>query len=566
MIQLETIEIEQFRGIRKLQLAINKNNFGICGPNGTGKSGVVDAIEFALTGDITRLSGLGSAELSVKAHAPHVDMRKSPDKCYVKITAYAPSLGHSLTIERRVDAAGAPKITPNDAKTQALVSQLATHPEFALSRREIVKYILTPAGQRSKDVQALLRLDQIEKARQALQKLANDTKKEAQLAGSEDDRAKGDLLKHLGIGAATKAEFLGAVNERRKVLQLAPIEDLKDGVSLKEGVVSEEGGAAPKIRVIKAVALADIGAFREDVAAASGDELAAHRNDALTILKTLSGDAEALAIFKKQVLIEQGLGLLEDDACPLCDKAWNMAELKAHLEEKLAKAAGAAEQLKILRSSQEPIIENIHNVRRKTDKVMEICGLLEPKVDAVSLKAFVAACSSEAKTLDDVCEDPSLIDAAITALTSQSWKLNDAASKVVADAQKAIQALPEASEQDKAKDYLTVAQERYDRCRTTKRERDAATKRSELAVKVVETYGTTSNKVLEGVYDAVEKNFTDYYRVINSDDEEKFEGKLTPSPAKLAFDVDFYGRGKSPPGAYHSEGHQDGMGCACILR
>jgi len=41
---------------------------------------------------------------------------------------------------------------------------------------------------------------------------------------------------------------------------------------------------------------------------------------------------------------------------------------------------------------------------------------------------------------------------------------------------------------------------------------------------------------------------------------EKFEGKLTPSPAKLAFDVDFYGRGKFPLGAYHSEGHQDGMG------
>jgi hypothetical protein len=49
------------------------------------------------------------------------------------------------------------------------------------------------------------------------------------------------------------------------------------------------------------------------------------------------------------------------------------------------------------------------------------------------------------------------------------------------------------------------------------------------------------------------------------DDEDKFEGKLTPSVGKLAFDVDFYGRGKFPPGVYHSEGHQDGMGLCLYL-
>lgn len=34
---------------------------------------------------------------------------------------------------------------------------------------------------------------------------------------------------------------------------------------------------------------------------------------------------------------------------------------------------------------------------------------------------------------------------------------------------------------------------------------------------------------------------------------------------KLGFDVDFYGRGLFPPGAYHSEGHQDSMGLCLYL-
>src|SRR5207249_1246764 len=73
------------------------------------------------------------------------------------------------------------------------------------------------------------------------------------------------------------------------------------------------------------------------------------------------------------------------------------------------------------------------------------------------------------------------------------------------------------------------------------------------------------NEVLEGLYRQVEQDFADLYREINKDDESGFTAKLTPSLGKLGFDVDFYGRGHFPPGAYHSEGHQDGMGLCLYL-
>ena len=48
MIQVESIAIKEFRGIRDLRLDLSARNFAVCGPNGTGKSGVVDALEFVL--------------------------------------------------------------------------------------------------------------------------------------------------------------------------------------------------------------------------------------------------------------------------------------------------------------------------------------------------------------------------------------------------------------------------------------------------------------------------------------------------------------------------------------
>src|SRR6266403_6069561 len=50
-----------------------------------------------------------------------------------------------------------------------------------------------------------------------------------------------------------------------------------------------------------------------------------------------------------------------------------------------------------------------------------------------------------------------------------------------------------------------------------------------------------------------------------TNNEVKFTAKLTPSEGRLDLNVNFYDRGLFPPAAYHSEGHQDGMGVCLYL-
>src|SRR2546430_5651396 len=96
MIRVESITIEDFRGIRSLTLDFKGKNFAVCGPNGTGKSGVVDSLEFVLTGNVSRLSGEGRGDISLRQHGPHVDKRNDPEKARVKATITIPSLGKSV--------------------------------------------------------------------------------------------------------------------------------------------------------------------------------------------------------------------------------------------------------------------------------------------------------------------------------------------------------------------------------------------------------------------------------------------------------------------------------------
>ena len=103
---------------------------------------------------------------------------------------------------------------------------------------------------------------------------------------------------------------------------------------------------------------------------------------------------------------------------------------------------------------------------------------------------------------------------------------------------------------------MQFAQERYGKSVLAADKYKESQRKQAIVERVVTHFSASHTNTLNKIYDEVAADFSRYYRIINREDEEKFEGTLSvPDPSKLSFDVDFYGRGKFPPGAYHSEGH-----------
>ena len=173
MIQIESVQIRELRGIRELEIEPNRKNFVISGPNGSGKSGVVDAIQFALTGEISRLTGKGTGGLTLHRHGPHVDRRDDPAVAEVSLRLYVPDTKRSAVLTRNVKTAKSFRLEPDNPEIRAVIEEVAQHPELSLSRREIIKYIIVEAGQRSKEIQALLKLEEIGAIRGVLKTVGN---------------------------------------------------------------------------------------------------------------------------------------------------------------------------------------------------------------------------------------------------------------------------------------------------------------------------------------------------------------------------------------------------------
>jgi len=558
MIVVESAHIVEFRGIRDLTIKLDTNNYAVCGPNGTGKSGIVDALEFGLTGNISRLSGKGRGLVSVKEHGPHVNIRNQPEKALVTLEVSIPSINKKARITRNVKAPRTPIIEPDEPDIKAAFAHMEQHPEFALSRREIIKYVLAEPGERAKEVQALLQLDKLETTRALLLKISNACQREEKPLDNQRSLTGNALMRALNIDELKQSALLKAVNKKRKLLGLTELAKIESTTSIRDGL--EAQAKPPTIKVPKSQAKDDIAAFKAAIKNLDASEYVQKRLDAIEFLEKLKENENSLSGIERDQMLLSALKYFDGEHCPVCITKWEPEKFRELVTQQRSLLAEIAEQRENIEKQLGEIVAPLEVVSSLLQSLISYARNVPEPLDAEpftklkddlskrikSLRAFLPLENTIASLSDDIVE--------IESATNASHVL-----------EKAVLALPEPTDRDAARDFLTVGQERLDAWRNASLSWATAKKRSDLSRRAHEIYSKTSDRALQGIYKDVEAEFRAFYRAVNSDDEGAFEAQLTPSLGKLGFEVDFYGKGFFPPGAYHSEGHQDGMGLCLYL-
>jgi hypothetical protein len=254
--------------------------------------------------------------------------------------------------------------------------------------------------------------------------------------------------------------------------------------------------------------------------------------------------------------------LVEDAACPLCDLSWDRVEdLRAHLVAKLARSESAADLQRRIANGAASARTELGSIRElarsvgryaQSDGDAELPHRLQAWFD--DLTEFVSVINTvdgAAAEVERLRSDPLAVSA----------ELRTGLDVLLA----ALRAKPDLTVTAEARRFLTVAQERWTRVRLARAGAAEAAAAQTTAKAVYETYCAASDQALTTLYKTVENDFATYYRQINAEDEGTFTAALDPSGGKLELEVDFYGIGMFPPAAYHSEGHQDGMGVCLYL-
>lgn len=556
MIQLRRLRIEEFRGIRELELKMDGKSLVVVGPNGSGKSGVVDAIDFVLTGNVARLSGAGTGGISVAKHAPHVHQRNNPAAAKVTLEfTHVPS-GQVGVLTRSVKTAGQYKLEPNTPELAGAVTWAAQHSELTLSRREVIKYVGAEPGKRAQEVQALLKLDRIDETRRLLQTARNKANAAAKTADSAIKTAEDGVKRILDLSALLASEVLTVVNKQRTVLGLAELTAVDPEVDLSAGAKTD--GTQQSFN--KAAATRDVEAVSNYLSEHSDLDVAA--TELTTALTELEADPSVLDALRHRRLVEVGLPLVSEAACPLCDAAWeDAATLRAHLNSKLQRSETAAKLQQRIQTASGKVVAQLRSLRGLIQTAQPHAvtmgrtslqsALIDWSSDIAAFESKLASLESlrseSARLESDPAATPATIAADLTALRDT------------------IDALPDQAATDEARSFLSVAQDRWSHLRQARATATKTAAAQKAANAVYETYNTVADAALTTLYKTVEDDFSNYYRQINADDEASFKAGLEATAGKLDLEVDFYGLGMFPPMAYHSEGHQDGMGVCLYL-
>jgi hypothetical protein len=124
---------------------------------------------------------------------------------------------------------------------------------------------------------------------------------------------------------------------------------------------------------------------------------------------------------------------------------------------------------------------------------------------------------------------------------------------------------PNPSQQQLAWDILTKFEVTWQSLERVQAQRIVAEHQKAQSGTLLIAFEKAREIVLGGLYKDIGDEFMALYRTLHEHESSTFTASIRPDKAGLKIEVDFYGRGKFPPIAMHSEGHQDSMGLCLYL-
>ncbi len=555
------LKIKCLRGIPTLDLVFNGNSQLFVGHNGTGKSSIIDALDFVFTGEIERLTGRQGA--SVKDHGKHISSTK--DQCVVVVKIKVEGFQEPIQLTRCLATHKHLDIEPKEAIKHLITFLSSAHNrQFLLTRKNLLRCIYSDPKDRAGYIQSLLNLTRIEELRMCLTRASNSTNDATRASRTNIVTCEGAAQNTLMLTKWNLPLALREVNRHRETLKADPISDLSD---VKRDVTPPGTGTKldepSKIKTPLDV-LPEILRLGKSMKEDAEAELNSTNEKLLDEIQKLSSDPAKLRAAKAIELIELGISKLDDgNNCPLCDKEWPEGALAIYLGEKLQTASSAAASRKIIKESVELLLRWIADSEATIQTIAKAGKHEANGIDPVSLNNLKNQLAKLRFALNDPLKS-------YVSTVSPSTKLSDFLG--ISEHRQLLRDLYLERSKAKAKspeqiswDILTGLEQNLNAIKAAKVSNEKNVVSARRLDALLTCFVEARDNVLDALYISVKDRFIAIYKELHAPDEQSFDAEFTPTNAGLILDVDFRNSGKAAPFAMHSEGHQDSMGLCLFL-
>lgn len=540
---LLSIEINCMRGIKSLKLDFNGENSVIYGDNGTGKSGVIDAIDFLIKGDITRLSGLGSKNLSLDKHGKYVT--ESIDDSWVKAIVKLPNNDERIEIKRCLKNPNELICDPKYRAEFKEIEKLAELRAHYLSRREILQVINSTDQDREKNIEKLLNLYSLEKNRSALQKAKKSIEDELKSSQSQERTYASKISEKLGV---EQMYWLDAINEIRFQLGANPISILGQDTIISD--LSLTKTTIPKSEISTLIQKMD-SIYKSFCCGANS--LVNQLNETKLVYEKMLLSQKFQEDIDYITLYEQGQKLLKSNICPLCEQKIDDKEILANkLKEKIYKLIETKKIFQEYQNSIKKLQEIIVSIKQQFSSID--LKMLANYVDDSNLQTII----TEIADLYNTIEDKTFSSEKAEAFLNQGYE--NIIKTVYLDNLCKISANMALDQKELNYKKLIDINANYNLLSQTQKDIVLLNGYMDKATILFNAYVSSQTNALNEMYDSIQNRFSQLYQILHESDESSFSSLLTRKASSLELYVKFKDGNMYPPNAVHSEGHQDSMG------
>lgn len=549
----------------------NEKNVAVLGDNGTGKSSILAAIEFLLSGNLTHLSGEGTNGLSLREHVPHQDA--TPEECYVEGT-FQSSDGRIGTFQRKASDSTELESVSGDIDADSINISQWNDDHLILTRGELLEFIEATARTRGNELSKLLNLNGVSNRTQGFEQIRGRVDQEVEETERKCTSQVTDIASSLDIdlqypiNSTDKEIIVDEINEKLILLQVGEIDSLNNFGSAMESIELEVAGDLQDTFYQSSAQNRTEDCISQLEQFSEVEEKFGLLSDLLSELK--SRDTKLL---DEMDFFETAERLVETQTteCPLCGEVHEEDYLDERIQRRL-------ERLSEIEELREEIQELGEEVRNRLGDYRAICSELTEKFDegievgdhdstednVGKLRQF----AEDLEAVEDTVSSPLISHddsgtLAITDFESPTFDLDEVLSSLRSISEY-MDALDPRDKYTNAHADLVRVQDAWERLCEHEPQLSELRSLEEELEEVTNLFAEAREESLADLYSSIESNFNEYYTTINPDEEE----------INLTLDYDGtdsvdieakHGEQRDSPLAYHSEGHIDTMGICLFL-
>ncbi len=535
-----------------MNLDFNGKNQVFRGDNGSGKSSIVEAIEFFFTGGLKSLQD--TQGLSLIRHAPHVN--SSPDDVNITLT-FDPG---EIRLSRSINS------EPRWPRQLQNYLDVAIRGTCILRRVQILEFITAKPADRYRAISSIIGIESLDGYELTLKHVSDQFEVTCAKLVSDVKSSQDTLKQTLTITELNDTVILSSMNKKLAELSQPKLVDL-DSIDKHSKTLIKTIRLKPESSRVQLLEhLIRISKLPVDEMQSKSSSLIQDVNRAILKL-TQEDHRKAIALGGFLTSSKQIMDIWDDPTCPLCEKPIALKDLIETVEKRLETVRALSTEFSEFRSHCSKLLEVTELLTSKTTEISVMC-IKVPELNDYYLELnktikLLQQFNTHIKSPQNI-KDP--LSSEELSLTFKSIK--ETFTNIIKVCESLISQDKLTKEEEdllKAINILQTVNKAIGDLKNNEPKLNHATRCRAVASTIYTKFVSTKNNIVQSVFNMIQSDVEKYYSMLHPTDGHKNIKIKLLRRASLELKIDSFGRSDEDPRAYSSEGHLDSLGLCIFL-